>query len=61
MRTSIEAGLCGHCRWAQRVDSAKGSSFLRCGRSDTDSRFRKYPPLPMLSCAGFEQAGQRTD
>jgi hemoglobin len=54
MQASIEAGLCGHCRWARRVESAKGSTFLRCGRSDEDPRFRKYPQLPMLSCAGFE-------
>lgn len=54
MPASIEAGLCGHCRWAQRVTSAKGSEFIRCARSDDDARFRKYPPLPMLTCAGFQ-------
>jgi hemoglobin len=56
MQASIEAGLCGHCRWARRVESAKGSTFLRCGRSDEDPRFRKYPSLPVRSCAGFETA-----
>jgi hemoglobin len=54
MQASIEAGLCGHCRWAQRVESAKGSTFIRCSRSDSDPRFRKYPQLPMLACPGFE-------
>lgn len=54
MPASIEAGLCGHCRWAQRVQSARGSEFIRCRRSDDDPAFRKYPPLPMLSCAGFQ-------
>ncbi len=53
MQTSIEAGLCGHCQWAQRIESAKGSEFIRCSRSDEDPRFRKYPPLPMRSCPGF--------
>lgn len=53
MQTSTEAGLCGHCQWAQRIESAKGSEFIRCSRSDDDPRFRKYPALPMLSCPGF--------
>ncbi len=53
MQTSIEAGLCGHCVWAQRIESGKGSEFIRCRRSDEDPRFRKYPPLPMRSCPGF--------
>jgi len=54
MPTSIEAGLCWHCRWAQRVESARGSEFIRCRRSDDDPAFRKYPPLPVISCAGFQ-------
>lgn len=54
MPASIEAGLCGHCRWAQSVASARGSTFVRCARSDEDSSFRRYPQLPMLSCAGFQ-------
>jgi len=54
MQASVDAGLCGHCRWAQRIESAKGSQFIRCTRSGEDPRFRKYPPLPMLTCAGFQ-------
>ena len=60
MQTSIEAGLCGHCRWAQRIESAKGSEFIRCRRSDEDSRFRKYPPLPVVRCAGYEPKAQES-
>lgn len=47
-------GLCADCRWARVVESARGSAFLRCGRSDLDAAFRRYPPLPVLRCAGFE-------
>lgn len=49
-------GLCAACRWARVVGSARGSAFLRCGRSDLDPAFRRYPPLPVLRCAGFEAA-----
>ncbi|MFA7297346.1 MAG: hypothetical protein WC211_09225 [Dehalococcoidia bacterium] len=47
-------GLCATCRWARVVPSARGSAFLRCGRSDLDAAFRRYPALPVLRCAGFE-------
>jgi hypothetical protein len=36
------------------VESARGSVFVRCDRSDLDARFRKYPALPVLRCAGYE-------
>lgn len=48
-------GLCGGCRWARLVVNRRGSEFLLCGRQRIDPRFRKYPPLPVLSCAGFER------
>lgn len=47
-------GVCAVCQHARRVVSAKGSSFWLCGRAaDEPQRFRKYPPLPVLSCPGF--------
>ena len=50
------AGLCGACVFARPVTSAKGSTFWRCGRSDDDPRYPKYPRLPVLHCSGFERA-----
>jgi hypothetical protein len=38
------------------IESAKGSHFLLCQLSQSDSRFPKYPPLPVLTCAGYVQA-----
>jgi hypothetical protein len=38
------------------VVTAKGSRFVLCERSRTDIRFRRYPPIPVLSCPGFERA-----
>jgi hypothetical protein len=47
------AGLCARCRYAETVTSSKGSTFVFCGLSRTDTRFPKYPRLPVLSCSGF--------
>ena len=58
-------GLCARCAHARRITSAKGATFVLCGRSTTDARFPKYPPLPVVRCAGYEptppaeQAAQR--
>jgi hypothetical protein len=31
------------------------STFYLCGLSFVDQRFRKYPPLPVLRCSGYER------
>jgi len=46
-------GLCMSCLNATRVVSARGSVFWRCGLSASDPRFAKYPPLPVVRCAGY--------
>src|SRR5580765_355706 len=48
------AGLCGSCINAQVVTSSRGSTFYLCRLSFTDPRFPRYPPLPVLTCAGYE-------
>jgi hypothetical protein len=48
------AGLCASCMNALLVRSSKGSTFVMCELSKTDARFRKYPPLPVLRCDGYE-------
>lgn len=47
-------GLCGRCRHQRLVPNTRGSVFSLCERSREDPRFRRYPPLPVLDCAGFE-------
>ena len=47
-------GLCADCVHARRVESDRGSVFFLCQLALTDSRFKKYPPLPVLSCAGYQ-------
>ena len=49
----MSAGLCSHCRHAQRVVSDRGSEFLRCALASSDPAYPKYPRLPVLQCGGF--------
>jgi hypothetical protein len=54
-RLEAPPGLCRTCRHAVLLASAR-SVFLRCGLADTDARFLRYPPLPVLACRGYEKA-----
>lgn len=56
---SVTVGLCETCAHSRRVESAKGSVFWLCERAKTDDRYRKYPPLPVLSCPGYEAGEKR--
>jgi hypothetical protein len=51
-----EVGLCRTCAHSRRVPGAR-TTFYLCERSFTDTRFRKYPPLPVLRCIGYDAAG----
>lgn len=48
------AGLCDTCRLARRIVSARGTTFVLCGRAATDPAYARYPRLPRLACAGYE-------
>jgi hypothetical protein len=49
----IDRDLCATCTFARVVESARGSRFTLCRLSETDARFPKYPPLPVLACDGY--------
>ncbi|MEI9814447.1 MAG: hypothetical protein WDO18_18195 [Acidobacteriota bacterium] len=51
----LEPGLCGDCQHCRIVQSDKLSVFYRCLRAAEDSRYSKYPPLPVLACPGYER------
>jgi hypothetical protein len=53
-------GLCIACAHARAVVSAKGSTFWLCKLSATDPRFRKYPPLPVRACPGYQRGDPET-
>jgi hypothetical protein len=55
MTDAIAAGLCATCRWMRIVTNRRGSVFYRCALADTDPRFVRYPPLPVLECSGYEK------
>ncbi len=52
-QSSVQPGLCGTCRMARRITTAKGSTFIYCTRADADPAYLKYPRLPVLACPGF--------
>jgi len=51
----LNPGLCATCAWARRVVSSRESVYWRCARAEVDPRFPKYPRLPVLACAGWEE------
>ncbi|MCZ7578666.1 MAG: hypothetical protein M5U18_17085 [Dehalococcoidia bacterium] len=50
------AGICSVCRHSRIVSSARGSRFFLCELAKSGPPYRKYPPLPMHTCPGFEPA-----
>jgi hypothetical protein len=50
----VKAGLCDSCVHQQLVRTGRGSTFSLCRRSKTDSRYPKYPRLPVERCPGYE-------
>jgi hypothetical protein len=51
-------GLCADCLHQKLVHTTRGSTFSMCLRHRTEpDRYPKYPPLPVLKCAGHEPRG----
>jgi hypothetical protein len=50
------AGLCADCLYARRIATPRGSTFILCELSITDSRFPKYPRLPVVACHGHKKS-----
>ena len=47
------AGLCADCQFLRLLRNERGSGFYQCGKSFVDSRFAKYPRLPVRECPGY--------
>jgi len=56
-----KVGLCADCRHARVQRSARGSTFWRCLRAESDLRFVRYPPLPVRVCPGYEPKREGPD
>ena len=48
-------GLCAQCVHVRWIESSKGSVFVFCELSKTDSAFPKYPRLPVFACPGYQK------
>ena len=50
-----DVGLCATCRFVRLVSSVRNATYYRCGRSDEDPAYARFPRLPVVSCAGYER------
>jgi hypothetical protein len=50
----MSESLCESCGHLREVISAEGSRFPHCLLAQSDSRFPKYPPQPVLRCGGYK-------
>jgi hypothetical protein len=53
-------GLCPHCANVQVIITDRGSRFYLCRLSASDERYPKYPPQPVIACAGYRTASHHT-
>jgi hypothetical protein len=51
----MTGSLCPSCQHCREIVSGKGSRFLLCQLSQQDARYVKYPPQPIVRCAGYEK------
>jgi hypothetical protein len=51
---TADPGLCATCEHARTVRGAR-TTFWMCDRSRTDPSYPRYPRLPVLRCAGYDQ------
>ena len=54
-------GLCLDCTHSKVIRSDRGQVFYLCKLSATDSRFPKYPRLPVETCPGYEPSKHGAD
>jgi hypothetical protein len=45
--------LCGNCALVREIVTPKGSRFLLCQLAHKDAAYPKYPPQPVIRCAGY--------
>ncbi len=53
-RLNAAPGLCATCEHL-RLAASPRSVFVRCGLAETDPRFPRYPPLPVVACRGYKE------
>jgi hypothetical protein len=53
-REKDRAGLCASCLHAHVLRSDRGAVFYQCRLAENDSRYPRYPRLPVFACRGFQ-------
>ena len=56
-----EPGLCGTCEHVKRTETKRGSVFYMCLLASRDATLRKYPPLPVKQCHGYQRVYRDAD
>jgi len=56
----MQVGLCENCKNVEIVSSRRGGQFYLCTLAARDSRFAKYPRLPVLNCPGYVDKSEGT-
>ncbi|MFA6240297.1 MAG: hypothetical protein WC655_05185 [Candidatus Hydrogenedentales bacterium] len=53
--TLPDVGLCRSCVYARRIaPPGRTKAYWRCGMSDKDAGYAKYPRLPVMKCGGYD-------
>ena len=52
---AMEVGLCTDCRHAKVLRNDRGSTFYFCSLAEKDPKFRRFPPLPVRQCPGYDK------
>jgi hypothetical protein len=55
---TLHPGLCATCQHVKRTETRRGSVFYLCLQAQTDPSLRKYPPLPVRQCHGYQPTVQ---
>jgi hypothetical protein len=56
----MATSLCETCRQMREVRTAR-SRFLLCELSVTNADYPKYPPQPIVRCAGYQPTNDATE
>ena len=52
-KSRVEIGLCQTCQHVKIIENSNHSRFYLCLLSQSDPDFKKYPPLPVLTCPSY--------
>ena len=60
-RRAMNQSLCETCQEMREIVTPKGSRFLLCELALVDPAYPKYPPQPVVQCAGHRPKGENME